>query len=143
METGGVLTSRVIDTTRPSLKAQVLAGRVKFLSGHDGHRKYYLDTHNVGERATEVVYSEGPGFGVLQVALHEHVLVEASEDNITLDAGVGTRHAFSATTKRRMNQTAKEFGFGYHVWQDGGRWRVTWRSLTREFPTHGVVRLEV
>jgi hypothetical protein len=129
--------------TEPSFKSRVLDGRVKFLSGFDGHQKYHLGTDYVGERATEVVYFEGPGFGVLQVTLHERVIVEASESNITLDAGVGTKYPFSVTAKRRMNQTAREFGFGFHVWPDGGRWRVTWKGLTREFPTHGIVRLEV
>lgn len=139
-----MLTSEVHDgiTSRP-LKARVTNyGRVKFISGHDGHRTYHLTTSLIGERATDVAYKEGPGFGVLQVAFHETVIVEASDANITLDAGVGTIHPFSRTVLRRMNQTASEFSLGYKVIVLSGAWYVSWRGLRRRFPSSGVIRLE-
>jgi hypothetical protein len=124
-----------------TLKSKVLGGRVIFEHGHDGHKTYALRHGDISERATDVSFKTGPGFEVLQVKFHNTLIVEVSDENITLDAGVGSHTPFSTGTKRRMNQAAHEFSLGYHVWDDAGRWYVSSHGLTREFPRHGVVQL--
>jgi hypothetical protein len=58
--------------------------------------------------------------GRISVVYHSTVIVEATPAEITLDTG-GWR---TVTTKRKMNQAARQFGLGYQVEQKNFKWFV-------------------
>lgn len=57
----------------------------------------------------------------IAIVYHETAIVEFNDNRIKLNSG-GWR---TVTTKRKMNQTANQFGLGYEVKQKGGNWFVT------------------
>jgi hypothetical protein len=68
--------------------------------------------------------------GHISVVYHETLIVEATPNTVTLDTG-GWR---SVTTKRKMNQAARQFGLGYGVHQRKGEWYVSrWNARTSEW----------
>ncbi len=65
----------------------------------------------------------------------EVVRVEHQDNGIKLIT-LNTGGYYTATTKRRMNQFAEEYGYGFHVFQEKGDWFVTIRpGDTRQFPS--------
>ncbi len=58
--------------------------------------------------------------GHISVVYHSTLIVEATPTEITLDTG-GWR---TVTTKRKMNQAARQFGLGYRVEQKNFKWFV-------------------
>ena len=56
----------------------------------------------------------------MAVVLHGTTVVSWDETTVTLNSG-GWR---TVTTKARMNQASNEYGLGYTVWQDRGKWYV-------------------
>ena len=79
----------------------------------------------IGKTATTVATSGG----VTRVTYHSTVVVEFTPQVVTLNSnGYQT-----ATTKTRMNQTSKQFGLGFIVWQKNGEWSVTFKGEDRKF----------
>lgn len=64
------------------------------------------------------IYKNPVGVAIIY---HETAIVEFNDDRIKLHSG-GWR---TVTTKRKMNQTARQFGLDYEVKQKGGDWFVT------------------
>lgn len=58
--------------------------------------------------------------GRVSVAYVNTVIVDATQDTVTLDSG-GWR---TVTTKRKMTQAANQFGLGFSVFQHRGEWFV-------------------
>lgn len=56
-----------------------------------------------------------------RIIYHQTPVVTFTPDTITLNTG----GFFTATTKRRMNQTSKAFDLGYVVFQKNNQWYVT------------------
>lgn len=91
-------------------------------------------THTVGTHCTTVARDAD---GVLRVTYHQTVVVEAHPDGrVRLDSG-GYR---TPTTKTRMNQTARQYALGFHVYQEKGRWYVLPRGRAAARPRAAVCR---
>jgi hypothetical protein len=56
----------------------------------------------------------------LSVVYADTLIVDADDNAITLDSN-GWQ---TVTTKRKMNQAANQFGLGYSIWQEKGKWFV-------------------
>lgn len=54
---------------------------------------------------------------VIRVVYHTTMIVEVGHDTITLDCGGWD----TVTTRRKMNQAAKEFGLPYTVYREDGQ----------------------
>lgn len=74
--------------------------------------------------------------GRVSVAYVKTVIVDATPETITLDAGGW----HTVTTKRKMNQAANQFGLGYAVYQRKGDWFV--RTRDGEFPFKDGMRID-
>jgi hypothetical protein len=59
--------------------------------------------------------------GTMRVTYHSTVIAEWTADTITLRTGGWD----TVTTRRKMNQTARQFGLGFNVYRDGGESFVT------------------
>lgn len=70
----------------------------------------------VGKTATDIRTEDGQTV----VRYHRTDVVRFDQRTVTLNCG-GWR---TATTKTRMNQAARQFGLGYHVWQKSWSWYV-------------------
>lgn len=57
----------------------------------------------------------------LAVTYVSTAIVNRNGNKITLDSGGWE----TVTTKRKMNQAARQFALGYSVYQEKGRWYVT------------------
>lgn len=80
----------------------------------------------IGTVATTVTGSRGN----LCVTYHQTRVVEVIDGNIVLNSG-GWR---TATTKTRMNQTARQFGLNFTVYQSKHNWYVcAWLEGTEPF----------
>lgn len=82
-------------------------------------------TREVRGVATKV-WSEN-GWGV--VTYHSTDVVKWDESTVALNSG-GWK---TTTTKRRMNQAARQFDLGYYVWQHNFEWFVTTKTGTYPF----------
>lgn len=72
----------------------------------------------IGKTATSVERSNG---GLVSIRYHSTEVVRVSADGeVTLNTG-GWR---TVTTKARMNQAANEWGLGFSVYQEAGKWFV-------------------
>jgi len=60
------------------------------------------------------------GDGAMRVVYHNTCIVEWTDRGITLNTG-GWR---TVTTKRKMEQAARQFGLGYSIWQKDHAWYV-------------------
>ena len=60
------------------------------------------------------------------VKYHDTEIVSFDDKTITLDSGGW----FTPTTKKRMNQTASQFGLDFHVYQDDSQWFVNFSNGT-------------
>lgn len=67
--------------------------------------------------------------GHLVVKCHGTVIVKVNESSIELNTGGW----FTPTTKRRMNQTAEEYGLDFHVTQHCGKWFVRLGDILYRF----------
>lgn len=85
-------------------------------------------TNKLGKTATTV--TQGPDG--LCVTYHQtNVVMVNKHGRITLDTGGWN----SVTTKLRMNQASNQFGLGYQVYQNKGRWFVR-LGRWNEKPSH-------
>lgn len=80
---------------------------------------------------------EHDGWQCVQYA--KTVIVKWNADYIILDNGGW----FTVTTKRKMNQTANQFGLGFFVWQKAGAWfyKMDHWPEPRLWPSNGSVTL--
>jgi hypothetical protein len=74
--------------------------------------------HRIGKHATSIT----KGGDILKVKYHNTnvVTVNRLTGEVILDTGGWE----TVTTKTRMNQTARQFGFGFHVYQKDFDWFV-------------------
>lgn len=75
-----------------------------------------VQQHKVSGVATSV-RTEG---GTTIVRYHNTDVVKFNSERITLDSGGW----MTSTTKTRMNQASNEYGLGFNVHQDDGKWFV-------------------
>lgn len=71
---------------------------------------------------------------LLRVTYHSTAIVTASADLITLRTGGWD----SVTTRRKMNQAARQFDLGYGVYRDKGKSFVDGPGFTRRPLTDGM-----
>ena len=71
----------------------------------------------IGRTATTIA-TDNEGYTV--VTYHNTQVVRFNNDEVYLNTGGW----WSATTKTRMNQTAKQFGLGFSVFQKNDKWFV-------------------
>lgn len=79
----------------------------------------------VGKHATTVEVNSNDS-GV--VTYHDTDVVVWDDERITLRTGGW----FTVTTKLRMNQAANQFGLGYQVYQEKGKWYVWFPGENQE-----------
>ena len=79
-----------------------------------------LSGHNTHVMATN---------GLLSVIYARTLIVTADANDITLDSG-GYR---TLSTKKKMNQTAKDFELGFQVYQKKNKWFVQFRDNVLPF----------
>ena len=70
----------------------------------------------IGRRATRISNENG----ITRVRYHATNVVTFDDETIILDSGGWC----TATTKARMNQTADQYGLGFHVYQEDWIWFV-------------------
>lgn len=87
--------------------------------------------HTVRGVATSIVGRAGK----TEVVYHGTPVVTFDDMRIKLDTG-GWR---TATTKTRMNQTANQFGLGFHVSQEDHKWSVRYRGQDIAFPGNTLI----
>ena len=84
----------------------------------------------MSKRKTATKTTRNPD-GSIEVKYHSTTVVHVDKDGtITLNHGGW----MTATTKARMNEAADEFGLGYSVYQEKGKWFVWMRQPDRRLP---------
>ena len=82
-------------------------------------------TDTIGTHRTTVNVDE---LGYTRVVYHNTCVVRFNADEIILDTG-GYQ---TVTTKRRMNQTARQFRLGFYVYQRDWSWYVSFDDTERD-----------
>ena len=82
--------------------------------------------NHIGRTAPKVTTNER---GETVVKYHDTIVVAFNHDCIVLNHG-GWQ---TVTTKRRMNQTSRQFDLGYNVFQVVFEWFVSYRGQTIPF----------
>lgn len=65
----------------------------------------------------------------LSVTYHQTEVVKLTPFEIHLNTGGW----FTVTTKTRMNQASNQYSLGYHVYQQKGKWYVSYKGKSYEF----------
>jgi hypothetical protein len=85
----------------------------------------------IGKTATKVFNEDG----ITTVRYHDTDIVQFTRGTIYLNTGGW----FTATTKRRMNQTSDLFDLGYTVYQRDFTWHVDYKDETFKFTGNSLV----
>lgn len=91
-------------------------------------------TATVGNHCTTVRQEQN----ILSLVYHQTEVVKADQQSITLKNGGW----WTLTTKTRMNQCSRQYGFGYEVYQRDHNWYAKYKGKEFSFSKDGVLVLE-
>ena len=91
-----------------------------------------MSMKQVGSHKTSVFTEDS----VLKVCYHNTIVVEVTEDNITLRCGGW----YTDTTKRRMNQASLQYQLGIHVYQVNYTWYVGYNGEVIPYEDNMIIK---